>query len=131
MVRSLLTKSGRGALGKIQGEIQRLIAESKEVPPGEYLACLNRLTVASGSPCSFLLRFMIISPEEHLGRAVFRRLWATEGGLQATRADLRKIGIKAVDEIESEEMDLNIVCKIFVGVSDSDSSVSFFAPCDV
>lgn len=131
MVRSLSRKSGGGALDKIQGEMQRLIAESKDVPPGEYLACLNRLTVDSGTPCSFVLRFIIISPEEHLGRAVFRRLWATEGGLQVTRADLRKIGIRAVDEIESEEMDLNIVCKIFVGESDSAFSVSFFAPCDV
>ena len=123
---------GENALHQVRTEMRRLMAESVGVPRGEYLARLTRLSVDPGvTSLCLVLRFVILSPDEHCGKVVLRRLWITERALQKTLADLRKIGIQDVDQIESEEMELDIVCKIFVEESTSDCSVNFFVPYDV
>ena len=117
------------SLEEMKSLFRQLKAKSKDLPPGEYLAKLKSLTSHPAASSSFLLRFVVVSPEEQFGKEAFRRLWITENGLPTTIKDLAKIGIYDVDEIK-EEIELDLLCKIIVNESTSDSSVFAFEICD-
>ena len=101
-------------------------AEFAPVPAGEYECHVQSgglFTAKSGTP-GFKLTFRVLDGE-HVGRQLWHDLWLTAPALPMSKRDLNKLGVTALEQLDTPLPAGRIRCTVRVALRADDSGEQF------